>query len=224
MGFFSDLGGAIGGIIGAATGVSGAQVANKEAKDSVSRQMDFQVGAYKHRYQWQMEDMKAAGLNPILSYKVGAGPGLSGASYTPQNEFAGVGPNLNAGVTSTASMKQATSASQLRALQGAQTQAQTALTRTQSSVAKSQAWLNSARSHQVMTAANLDQARTAQTKAATQQIQQSTANARQQFLIDQARVAAAISDKELRESKLGQILRRMGTAASDLVPVLRMVK
>ena len=52
---------------------------------------------YMHRYQWQMEDMRRAGLNPILSYKTGAPGGTGGGGgVSPVN----VGAPIQAGIQS----------------------------------------------------------------------------------------------------------------------------
>lgn len=59
---------------------------------AASKQMAFQKEAYRHRYQWTMQDMKAAGLNPMLAYQTGVG----GAS--PQG--AALGANLSGTVES----------------------------------------------------------------------------------------------------------------------------
>jgi len=50
----------------------------------------YAVHNYKHRYQWGMEDMKAAGLNPMLVYGSGGAPGNVGTgqgmgSISPTN-------------------------------------------------------------------------------------------------------------------------------------------
>lgn len=76
----SILGGAIGDFFG------GRSSARQEAANRklMEYQNQLNVENYKHRYQWQMADMRAAGLNPILSANLGAG-GASAAS------LAGVG-------------------------------------------------------------------------------------------------------------------------------------
>ena len=63
------LGGAIGG--GLSLGMSAAQMAmTKRAQQRAQR---YQVHNYKHRYQWAVEDMQAAGINPMLAFATGAG-------------------------------------------------------------------------------------------------------------------------------------------------------
>lgn len=72
-------------LIGGIASAWGQQQANQQADDSAVRQMAFQKETLQHQYQWGMEDMKKAGLNPILAYKQGGAGTASGSSYTPQN-------------------------------------------------------------------------------------------------------------------------------------------
>lgn len=50
---------------------------------AASKQMAFQKEAYRHRYQWTMQDMQAAGLNPMLAASLGGGQAPPGASVSP---------------------------------------------------------------------------------------------------------------------------------------------
>lgn len=75
----------IGAGIGAASSLFGAAKQNEAAEEAASAQMAHQIAMYQNRYQWQMEDMRKAGLNPILAYRQGAPGGGAGASYTPVN-------------------------------------------------------------------------------------------------------------------------------------------
>lgn len=114
MSFLESLGmaaagSAVQGLIGSFFGNSAAdnQVArNKELMgfqhelnlDAMRAQHDLNVSDYQHRYQWQMDDMRNAGLNPILSANLGAGSvsgtgivgtGLAGSGVTGGTAFAG---------------------------------------------------------------------------------------------------------------------------------------
>jgi len=72
-------------LIGGVASAAGTMMANEQADRASQRQMDFQKETLRHQYQWGMQDMKAAGLNPILAYKQGGAGSAGGSSYTPQN-------------------------------------------------------------------------------------------------------------------------------------------
>lgn len=59
--------------------IAGSLFSGKQASDEAEENRDFQEKTYRNRYQWTMQDMKLAGLNPILAGKLGVGGGLSGA-------------------------------------------------------------------------------------------------------------------------------------------------
>jgi hypothetical protein len=93
------------GLVGGALSYYGAREANEQNKKlareqmafqkaSSHEQMDFQERMSNTAYQRSMEDMRKAGLNPILAYNQGgasAPPGAqsAGASATMQNELSG---------------------------------------------------------------------------------------------------------------------------------------
>ena len=90
------------GPLGAALGIAGAGIVGslidaETSRSSAADQRAFNEYQYRRRYQWQMEDMREAGLNPILSYKMGApsGPGVGGY----QSNFAGaLASSVNSGI------------------------------------------------------------------------------------------------------------------------------
>jgi hypothetical protein len=85
------------GAIGGAASFLGGRKANKSAEKSVAKQLAFQKESAQNSYQWATEDMKKAGINPMLAYQQGGSSALSGANYTPQNAAAaGVSSALNA--------------------------------------------------------------------------------------------------------------------------------
>ena len=71
--------------IGAAAGLLGGRLRNQEAKNASAKQMAFQKEMSNTAYQRGMSDMKKAGLNPILSGKLGGASSPTGASYVPEN-------------------------------------------------------------------------------------------------------------------------------------------
>lgn len=108
MGFFSGLLGSLtgGDVIGAASGLIGGAFQQQAGKKAAAKQMAFQQDAYKHRYQWQMQDMRAAGLNPILAYSQGPPGGPGGSSYTPQNIGAAAAVGASGGAASAKAAKE----------------------------------------------------------------------------------------------------------------------
>jgi len=87
-------------LIGGAFGLAGQAMANRETEASTARQMEFQQRMSDTQYQRGMEDMRKAGLNPILAYKQGGASAPSGASYTAGN----VGSAAIAGASSAQEM------------------------------------------------------------------------------------------------------------------------
>lgn len=74
MSWLSDVGGSIAGSI------FGSAVQGHYNSAAAAQQNAWNVENYKHRYQWAMEDMRNAGLNPILAATNGIGGSIAGAS------------------------------------------------------------------------------------------------------------------------------------------------
>lgn len=97
MGLFDGF---VGAAIGAVSSAFGASSANEEARNAQGTAFDQNKFMYQHRYQFQMDDMKKAGLNPILSYRQAPPGGPTMTGYQVQNELAGVAEPISRGVSS----------------------------------------------------------------------------------------------------------------------------
>lgn len=83
----------------------------RENRAAAREQMEFQYNMYRHRYRMTMNDMREAGLNPILAYSQGPGSTPMGATWSAPN----VGEGLGQGVAAAAE-KGVSSALQARRL------------------------------------------------------------------------------------------------------------
>lgn len=71
-------------------------------KELMKQSHDYQVADYQHRYQWSAQDLRAAGLNPILAATQGIGGSIHGVStgtasmaQTPVQDFGRIGEVFN---------------------------------------------------------------------------------------------------------------------------------
>lgn len=72
-------------VTGAVIAGVGGLLANRATKSSTARQMKFQEYMSNTAHQRQMDDLKAAGINPMLSAKLGGASSPAGASYQASN-------------------------------------------------------------------------------------------------------------------------------------------
>lgn len=200
-------------LIGGIASAWGTHAANQEAKAASQSQMDFQKETLRHQYQWGMEDMKKAGLNPILAYKQGGAGSAGGSSYTPQN----VGSAAVSGASTATSSALASRAQEVQlenikadtALKGSQDETQAAL--------------------QIQALAQAGQAKSSSALMQAQEVTQKQLSLnewiRGNILLDEsdvssARSAQAKADQRLMETELGKIIRNIGTSARELNPFL----
>ena len=89
----SFLGSAAGAVAGGVASIIGGALSNSAARHAATVANQRNIYNYQHRYQWTMEDMQKAGLNPMLAATQGIGGSVNGASALSANY------NLGEGVT-----------------------------------------------------------------------------------------------------------------------------
>lgn len=92
--------------------VFGSVVQNHYNSANAAQANEWNVENYKHRYQWAVEDMRAAGLNPILAATNGIGGSISGASAASVG-MSDIGSTMNSARASSAAERQAKNAEHL---------------------------------------------------------------------------------------------------------------
>jgi hypothetical protein len=75
----------IGGLVGGVGSYMGQQSANQANAEIANKQMDFQERMRQTSYQTAVDDMKKAGLNPMLAYQQGGAGNQPGATAQMQN-------------------------------------------------------------------------------------------------------------------------------------------
>lgn len=102
----SSIAGPIAGeLIGGAIGLFGAERQNVQSARAADKMMAFQERMFRNRYRYQMEDMRAAGLNPMLAFSQSPPGAPGGASYSPVNIGAPLGAAMSRGVSTALAAK-----------------------------------------------------------------------------------------------------------------------
>lgn len=92
--------------------VLGSAVQNHYNSANAAQANAWNVENYKHRYQWAVEDMRNAGLNPILAATNGIGGSISGASAASVG-MSDIGSTMNSARAASAAERQAKNAEHL---------------------------------------------------------------------------------------------------------------
>lgn len=100
MSWLSDTLGSVAG------SVLGSAVQNHYNSSNAAQANAWNVENYKHRYQWAVEDMRSAGLNPILAATNGIGGSISGASAASVG-MSDIGSTMNSARSASAAERQA---------------------------------------------------------------------------------------------------------------------
>jgi hypothetical protein len=106
MSWLSDTLGSVAG------SVLGSAVQNHYNSANAAQANAWNVENYKHRYQWAVEDMRSAGLNPILAATNGIGGSISGASAASVG-MSDIGSTMNSARSASAAERQAKNAEHL---------------------------------------------------------------------------------------------------------------
>ena len=121
----------LGDVVGSVAGsLFGSAVQNHYNSANAEQANAWNVENYKHRYQWSIQDMESAGLNPILAATNGIGGSISGASAAsvgysnPADSYASMG-------SSSAARKQANTAEKLAGYEAERKAAESQLLQTQ---------------------------------------------------------------------------------------------
>lgn len=92
--------------------VLGSAVQNHYNSANAAQANAWNVENYKHRYQWAVEDMRKAGLNPVLAATNGIGGSIAGASAASVG-MSDIGSTMNSARAASAAERQAKNAENL---------------------------------------------------------------------------------------------------------------
>lgn len=101
------VGGALGGPVGAIGGsIAGDLLTNNSNKKNVEKQINWERERATHAHQWEVADLKAAGINPILT--AGGSGALTGGISAPQS--ADFGDDVTSGMNAITNKRNAENA------------------------------------------------------------------------------------------------------------------
>jgi len=161
----SGGGSMLGGLLGGVGSYFGQQSANQANAAQADKQMQFQKESRETSYQTAVEDMKKAGLNPMLAYQQGGAGNQPGAQAQMQSALgAGVTSAMH-GLSKIQETKNLASQQELIHSQIDDTNASAVLKRATAITEAYRPGLTQAQTNEILTRAGLNQASTRQTSA-----------------------------------------------------------
>lgn len=97
MGFLKSASSAL---VGAAGSLIGGAMQNNANSAAAAQANAWNKENYQHRYQWAVQDMQKAGLNPILAATNGISGNINGAAALSSSGFSNLGSDMIAGMNS----------------------------------------------------------------------------------------------------------------------------
>ncbi len=186
--------------------------ANAFSAASTQRQMDFQERMYGQRYQAQMADMRAAGLNPILSYQQGAPGGPAGASYTAQPETGG-----QAAVTTASQTRRSRQEERVMRATMKRVNQEVLTSKASEADLRQGAFLKNNLSYQAIDQAHLN-------RKAAEKIEAETAIAKQNLQSAKAAAAAAKHEEAFFKTPYGRAIKNIDLTGRGLNPFANSAK
>jgi len=159
---FSSL---AGGLVGGVGSYLGQQSANQATADMAKDQMAFQERMRETSYQTAVEDMKKAGLNPMLAYQQGGAGNQPGAAAQMQNAIGAGVHSAQEGISKYQQLQNLSSQQELIHSQIDDTNAAAALKRATAITEAYKPGLTQAQTNQILEQAGLTKAQTRYTSA-----------------------------------------------------------
>lgn len=222
----------LGSIISGGLGIAGSVWGTKQQQNSAQAAMDFQKEVLQHRNQWMVEDLKKAGLNPILAAGATSGASAPGATAQADNPAA-------AGINSASQANAMRIAQREQSNRDKLAQSEIALNSALAVKAEKEGDELSARTglHESTTLLNIASAgsvneQTAKYRQETENLKQQLSNLKAQYnsILQDIRTSASIEQRNAAESRLkvieaqGQRLINEGVELDNVAKALGLPK
>jgi len=166
LGNLSSGGGSmLGGLLGGVGSYMGQESANQANAAQADKQMQFQKESRESSYQTAVQDMKKAGLNPMLAYQQGGAGNQPGAQAQMQSALGAAVTSATHGLSKIQETQNLASQQELIHSQIDDTNASAILKRATAITEAYRPGLTQAQTNEILTRAGLNQASTRQTSA-----------------------------------------------------------